>query len=353
MFKRMLKYGLCATLVFLSSWSFAQVTQSLRLEKVFVKWLVDGSPQLKNPELFCWNLEDRILEGEQLPPLNVNSEGPRIALEFEIEKTQPNCTLNQEKGNGWKLRSNSSKRIVLNVDAILPFSRFKMQDSRGRKLELLVEARFLENSESDFLSYFKNSIFSIRGSAIRNKVWQFPFLLAKYELPALWRKRLALQISLGQSLFDGSGKGLRQASFEVGLAMPVLGEIIPYRGRYNLRLRLAYEGIQINDQKSLRIYPLLASQMLGLGSEFFVNLKGPWGAQAHAGYYFLQKQEYNISKIQVEPAVRYMLSERWSLESGFKFVRQNVDNKLSAEKSAFSEYTYFVGVNLRPYLDVK
>jgi hypothetical protein len=48
-----------------------------------------------------------------------------------------------------------------------------------------------------------------------------------------------------------------------------------------------------------------------------------------------------------------MLSERWSLESGFKFVRQNVDNKLSAEKSAFSEYTYFVGVNLRPYLDVK
>jgi len=344
--------GIIAILSFLSQKLQAQGTQNLVLEKIYLKWLVDSSPELSDPSIFCWNLEDRVLEGDNLPSLKVDTSGPRVTLDLEIGKTKPECHL-LGKSESWTLRDSSKENIQLRVNANLPFSRIAMEDSRGRKIELLVEARFSDLKDSGFLSFFRDSVFSLRGAAIRNKVWQIPFLLTKYELPTLLSGHLALEISLGQSLFDFSGAGLRQGYYELALATPVFGSPIPYESPLSVRLRVAYEGVQVNDQNAAGVYPLLASQMVGGGVEGYFKITPQWGIQAISNYYFSKTSSANLGKIGVEGSLSYALSERWRLETGMKFLKQSVSGAALPADSGFNEFTYFTGISVKPYLGLR
>jgi hypothetical protein len=329
----------------------AQSTQNLVLKKVYVKWLVDSASRPKDPVNFCWALEDQILEGNEVPPIKIDSFGPRVKISVEIGKRFSNCSFTSEKGPGWRLSEGAPESLQLDLDVELPFSQFVLVDSRGRKIEVLVETRTQELQDSGFLDFFKGSVFSVRVSAIRNDVWQIPFLSTKYELPTLFKGRLALQIALGHSPFDFAGSGLRQAQHELALASPVLGSRFPYESLYSLRLRLAYEGIQINDQGSLGVYPLQASQMLGLGSELYLRLTKLLGAQVSGAYYLSRTEGANLSKVLAEGAVNYRLSDRWRVELGMKFVEQGIYTLLNTKTAGFKENYYFVGVNVIPYLE--
>ena len=331
--------------------SRAQGAQNLVLKKVYVKWLVDAASRSRESRNFCWTLEDQILEGKDLPPIEIDSFGPRVKIRVEIGKRYSNCGFEGEEGEGWRIAASTSDSMQLDLDVDLPFSRYVFIDSRGRTIEALVETRAVELQDSGLLDFFKGSVFSFQVAAIRNEVWQIPFLLAKYELPTLLKGRLALQIALGHSPFDFAGNGLRQAQHELALASPVLGSRLPYESLYSVRLRLAFEGIQINDQDSRGVYPLQASQMVGLGSELYLKLSKAWGAQMSAGYYISRSEVANLTKVLTEGAVNYGLSDRWRVELGIKYVDQGIDNLLNNKNSGYNESQFFIGLKVVPYLE--
>lgn len=327
----------------------AQSTQNINIEKLYTKWLIDSSDKLLQVDNFCWHLKDQIFEGSELSSLGVDSSGAWINMEIPIKKSDSSCKLTSIS-EGVKISEAENEEIIISFKAPMPFSRFKFKDNKGRVLELLLEGKIQEIENEDFLSFFKDSVFSARMAGIQNQIFQYPFLLAKYELPTLFYGYVALQISLGQSLFDFSSKGVRQGCYELGFAVPIFGGRIPYSESWSGRIRVAYEGTQVNDQKAIGIYPLLASQMIGGGIEIYKRHSENWGNHLNLGYYFSQTNIAQLNKMTGELGVNYSIDTRWRIETGFKFAKQNIQRLEVTLPDRFNEITYFVGIQVKPYL---
>jgi hypothetical protein len=327
----------------------AQSTHNYVIEKVYLKWLPANSTQTAIPQNFCFEIQDLILEGSKVPPLSINASQQKTEWVGILNKKDPSCEL-VSKHSSVKTLENSPKSIKLRVTATVPFSRHILEDSRGQKVELLVETRMSRLEDSDFLNFFRDSSFGVRLSGIRNSVWQIPFLQADYELPTLFSNRLALQISLGQSLFDALGSGIRQSYSSLGLATPILGSRIPGEGRYSFRGRVQYEGTQIDDYKGKKIYPLLASQMFGAGLDLHAQITPNWGTSIVGTYLISKTQVVDVRKLTFETKLLYSLSERWRFETGLKIFGERILEGADSSNSSFQEASYFVGVTVKPYL---
>lgn len=339
----------------LSQTSNASSLQNLDLEKLFVKWVVNGQAEIRADQKLCWVLEDKIFEGEGVPPMWAGDFGATATFKLRARRTSPDCRLEDVEGSlsakaadlDWSQTELSDEVVELDITAKLPYSRFELVDNEGTRIDILVEARITEIERVDVFNFFKKSIFSARGMAIQNDVWQVPFLLAQYELPELYFDWLYAQIILGQSLFDFGGNGIRQGVFELGLGASILGNSVPFNGPYTLRIRVAFEGRQINDQNSVELYPLLASQMVGAGAEFYSAFSRRWGARANGNLFFSQPANASLRKFRSEVAVSYAFNPRWRIEAGGELTWQRVTQ--DSVTSRFTERGYFLGLIVKPY----
>lgn len=333
----------------------ASSLQNLDLEKLYVKWVVNGQAEIQADQSLCWILEDKIFEGEETPAMWAGEFGATASFKLRARRNSPDCRLEDLEGAlsanaadlNWSQTELSDEVVEFDITAKLPYSRFEFVDNEGTRIDLLVEARITEIERVDVFNFFKKSIFSARGMAIQNQIWQLPFLLAQYELPELYYDWLFAQIILGQSLFDFGGNGIRQGVFELGLGASVLGNSVPFNGPYTLRLRVAFEGRQINDQNSIELYPLLASQMVGAGAEFYSAFSRRWGVRGSGAYFFSQPANATLSKIRSEAALSYAFNPRWRIEAGGELTMQTVTQENVTSK--FTEIGYFVGLIVKPY----
>jgi|GEM_PF-2736011 len=347
---RLILLSLGTTLV--AQHACADLTRSLAVESLYTKWLIDASPVLKEAKGFCWDLEDRIYTADDTPRVQVDSRGPYALLRLAIPKTDPSCTLTAAFNNDdISVGSSKSETASLTLKARLPYSKFSFIDNKGRRLDLLVEARYSELENLGFLETFRDSTFALRGGAVHNEVWQWPYLFASFEMPGFFRDDLLVSAKIGQSIMDFGNTGLQQGSYELGLAWVAIGERVPYRSPFSGRLRLFAEGVQIADPEESGVYPILAGQMAGIGVDTLTRLSPKWGVALSSDAAYSATPLVISLRLRGEALLSYALSGRWRIEGGWRLSRQSLQlpEDSTITKVQVLESFYSIGLSVRPY----
>lgn len=326
--------------------------QNTQLGKLYVKWLPGDYEKVSK----CFRARDQVLDSKDAPILRSDKSGLYYFFSVDIERLDPKCgaiTLvpgQDLDGLELSVDDNQSDRNVLTLKfkGRLPFEHILFQDEAGSKLELLLESKLEKSQDLSFLRFFSRSRFMGRMFALSRPSFQAPIAILDYELPTFFEGRLLMQAQVGQSLWSFSDTPLYFGFYDLAVAWRWFGRGNPLDEPFNLKTRLVYEGVQINDSLGTNLYEILGTRMFGAGVESSIRLSSNWALWNRSDYLLTPTALYSISKIKSEGSISYRLSRRWRAEVGSRYSKVSRADKLTSFSNSVSELGFFVGMRLNP-----